>query len=206
MVQIEQLMPDWVNPLSRNFSGKTPQYMRHIYDAFAGSEPDSDVTQVLLPLAKNTHLPPVAALAGRTLAMTGSLRDVADLLSLNEASPEELRLATIDATRRWLTLHPDKTHGQPLKTELDRNFLPDTAAKIYRLLWGYRKSDLMEGGQALQLVDHLMDDNITVRTLAFTILEDMTGKHHNYRPLDTESQRKNAAARWREEALNGTLF
>ena len=92
------------------------------------------------------------------------------------------------------------------KKELERNFLPETAANVYRLLWGYRKSDLMEGAQAIQLVDHLLDDNITVRTLTFLILQEMTGKHHNYRPLDTESQRKNAQTRWRDDALGGNLF
>ena len=93
-----------------------------------------------------------------------------------------------------------------MKRELERNFLPETAAKVYRLLWGYRKSDLMDNAQSLQLVDHLMDENITVRTLAFTILEENTGKHHNYRPLDTETQRRSAQGRWREDILGGNLF
>jgi hypothetical protein len=207
VVESDQVIPEWLNPLNRTFNSKTSQFMRQIYDAFVSSDVESDVTQVLLPLAKNNNtLPPVAVMAAKTLAMTGCVRDVADLLSLNEASPEELRLATIDATRRWLTLHPDKKQGQVLKRELERNFLPETAAKVYRLLWGYRKSDLMDNAQSLQLVDYLMDDNITVRTLAFTLLEELTGKHHNYRPLDTESQRRNAANRWREDVIAGTLF
>jgi hypothetical protein len=51
-----------------------------------------------------------------------------------------------------------------------------------------------------------MDDNITVRTLAYLQLHELTGQTNNYRPLDTESQRKTAVARWRQDVSDGKLF
>ncbi len=207
VVQVDQVLPDWLNPLERNFSSQSVRYMRQIYAAFQDADVESDVTTVLLPLAKSDSTPPaVAVAAARTLAMTGCLRDVADLLSLNEASPEEIRMATIEGCRRWLTLHPDAEHGRLLREELGRNFRKETASRVYRLLWGYRKSDLTDTATALDVVDQLMDDNITVRTLAFLHLQELTGKTNNYRPLDTENQRRTAVNRWRNDVLEGQLF
>jgi len=209
VVEVDQLLPGWLDPAGRTFKSLNAHYMRQFYTAFEEADIESDVTTVLLPLAKDDKTPPpVAEMAGRSLAMTGCLRDVADLLSLSEASPEEIRLATIDGIRRWLTLHPGKEHGQKLREELGRNFHKATADAVYRLLWGYRKSDLKEDpAEALKLVDQLNDDNITVRTLAFMNLREHAGqKTNNYRPLDSESQRRAAIGRWREDVMKGDLF
>ena len=207
MVEMDQFMPEWLNPLNRGYTSQTSRYMRQIHSAFQEADGKTDVTTVLLPLAKSDNTPPaVAVMAAKSLAMIGSLRDVADLLSLNEASPEEIRMATIEGIRRWLTLHPDPAYGQLLRNELGRNFRKDTAAQVYRLLWGYRKSELKDTAAALSLVDLLMDDSITVRTLAFVHLQELTGKTNNYRPLDSESQRKTAVNRWRNDVLEGKLF
>jgi hypothetical protein len=206
-VLADQTMPDWMNPLARTFTSLAAKNMRQVHSAFLEADLESDMTTVLLPLAKGDKTPPaVAEMAAKTLAMTGCVRDVADLLSLNEATPEELRKATIEGTRRWLTLNPDKSSGQQLRDELGRNFQKETAANIYRLLWGYRESDLKDTPEAQRLVEQLMDDNITVRTLAYLQLHELTGQTNNYRPLDTESQRKTAVARWRQDVSDGKLF
>ncbi len=207
MVMIEQIMPDWLNPMSRSFTSLMKKYMGDIYEAFQEADAESDVTTVLLPLAKDDKTPPmVAVMAAKTLAMTGCLRDVADLLSRSESTPEDIRLATIESTRRWLALHPDKRDGQRFRDALGQHFTKEDATKIYRLLWGYRKSDLKVNTEAVKLVDYLMEDNITVRTLAFLQLKELTGQTNNYRPLDSATQRSPSVKRWRDDARSGKLF
>ncbi len=207
VVEADVILPEWLNPAGRDFLKLHAQYVRQLYAAFADADVESDVTMVLLPLAKDERTPPpVAVMAAKTLAMTGCLRDVAELMSLSAATPMELREATIDGVRHWLTLHPDKKDGERLRNQLRRNFQQDTADVIYRLLWGYRKSDLQDRNAALALVDWLDDDNITVRTLAFKILTGLTGRTNSYRPLDTASQRRVSIQRWRNDVNEGKLF
>lgn len=210
-VQTVETLPVWLNPDGRTFKNLSAHYLRQLHAAFEEAPYETDISLVLRPLVRDDGTPPtVAVMAAKTLAMTGYLQDVADLLAMHESKPEEIREATIEGVRHWLTLHPTKEDGQRLREALGTNFNQQneqTADDIYRLLWGYRKSDLKEEATAIQLVNWLDHKNIVVRTLAFMHLVDHTnGQTHKYRPLQSAVDRQESIERWREDVQNGGLF
>ncbi len=76
----------------------------------------------------------------------------------------------------------------------------ESAAELYRMLWGYSREDLIAGGQARKLVEYLDDDKLDFRVLSFGNLREITGLGMNYRPEDNRLQRKQSVERWEKKA------
>ncbi|MCA9070649.1 MAG: hypothetical protein KDA84_17080, partial [Planctomycetaceae bacterium] len=210
-VQTVETLPAWLNPEGRVFKNLSAHYLRQFHSAFESAPLGADISETLRALVRRNDTPPaVAVMEAKTLAMLGYLQDVADLLAMHESKPEEIRKATIEGARRWLTLHPTKVEGQPLRAALVTNFNQEneqTADDVYRLLWGYRKSDLQDEATAIQLVNWLDHKDIIVRTLAFMhLVENSGGQTHKYRPLQDSANRQESIERWRENVKNGGLF
>lgn len=210
-VQTVETLPDWLNPEGRQFKNLSAHYLRQLHSVFEDADHEAKISDVLRPLVRDDGTAPmVAAKAAKTLAMTGYLQDAADLLAMNASRRGEIREATVEGIRRWLTLHPTKADGELLRKALGTNFNQQneqTADDIYRLLWGYRKNDLREEATAIQLVNWLDHKNTIVRTLAFMhLVEHSNGETHNYEPLQDATNRQRAITRWREDVQNGGLF
>ncbi len=80
----------------------------------------------------------------------------------------------------------------------------DAAAELYRMLWGYSREDLI-GGEAGKLVEYLNHDDLDFRVLSFGNLQNITDLGLNYRPQDSQLQRKQSYERWKKKAEKGEI-
>jgi len=76
--------------------------------------------------------------------------------------------------------------------------------QLYRMLLGYTK-DQLTGGEAEVLVNALDNENLDHRVLAFSALEDITGKSYYYRPDTTATARAQWVRRWKQDQASGAI-
>jgi hypothetical protein len=82
----------------------------------------------------------------------------------------------------------------------------DAGKDLYRMFWGYTKSQLQQDGEAAKLVGYLDHDNLDFRVLAFSNLYGLTGAHHNYRPEAPDQTRKQPTRQWQEALRTGQII
>jgi hypothetical protein len=87
--------------------------------------------------------------------------------------------------------------GKLLKVELGRWFEQSEVETVYRLLWGFDKSDGAGAETSGQLVDWLSSDHVAVREMAFYHVSRIAGRKYEYRPDSAAGRRNAAVARWR---------
>ena len=81
----------------------------------------------------------------------------------------------------------------------------DAGKDLYRMFWGYTKSQLQQEGEAAKLVGYLDHDNLDFRVLAFQNLYGLTGAHHNYQPAAPDQTRKQPTRQWQEALRTGQI-
>jgi hypothetical protein len=74
---------------------------------------------------------------------------------------------------------------------------PQTAADMYRMLWGYSDKDLASGEDE-KLVEFLENENLPLRVLSIWNLRDITGAGLYYRPEATAAKRQQPVTNWRQ--------
>ncbi len=81
----------------------------------------------------------------------------------------------------------------------------DEAGKdLYRMFLGYTK-DQLRAGEAARLVEYLDHDNLDFRVLAFTNLQQITGKSFLYQPDATAAAREQPFKRWQDALRTGAI-
>lgn len=76
---------------------------------------------------------------------------------------------------------------------------------LFRLLWGYSKSQLENGGLE-ELIDYLNHESLDFRVLAFNNLHRATGKRLLYSPQEQQPQQRERYIReWRKRLMEGDL-
>ena len=149
--------------------------------------------------AIKSQLSAISQLAVGCLALTGHVEPLVQTLAESEFS--ESRQAAFDGLRLWLVGGPDRS--RKLKFELAKWFEQSQVDSVFRLLWGFDKSDGSGRETSRQLVDWLAVDHVAIREMAFYHVERMTGRKYEYRPNAPAGRRKAAVARWRAHLERG---
>ncbi len=182
--------PAWMLPPSSGMAVVARQTARQFEEAF---QLDLSISETIPALVDN-RLPRLSELATQVLALTDQYPALIRALS----SPhEESRQAAILGLGTWLRADP--ANAPLLEAEVDRNFPPQTAAAVLRLLYGYTPEDARNPEISNQLVDWLADSNLTVRELAFQQIRKLTGGTltYMYHPDRPESQRAVSVRQWK---------
>ncbi len=78
------------------------------------------------------------------------------------------------------------------------------APELFRMLWGYTRSQLSDG-EAARLVEYLNHDSLDFRVLAFNNLREITGKGLNYQPQYPAAKRVKEYRSWKERLKEGKV-
>ena len=87
--------------------------------------------------------------------------------------------------------------------ELGKWFEQSQVDPVFRLLWGFDKSDGSGPETSRQLVDWLAVDHVAIREMAFYHVSRMTGRKYEYRPNAPTGRRMAAVTRWRAHLERG---
>lgn len=185
------LLPQWLQPQSRELSAIVRRSVTQFQEAFIKNEP---VSASIAPLIRDPN-PRIAELAVKCLGLTHDVRYLVS--TLQQSAHEEARLAAIEAIRNWLPLAPE--HDEQLKSELENQFPGSNDLTIHRLLWGYGPADAANRFIALSLVDGLEHEHIAVRELAFYYIRRLSPRKFEYRPNASPIQRAAAVKRLRDQ-------
>lgn len=140
------------------------------------------------------RLPEVRNLVIRSCAHIGHYDPV-----IRALADEKYRSGWTTFTRELRdALDRDPARGDKIRMAFER-VNAEAAPRLYRMLWGYSNPQLLEEGEAKNLVIALDDDLLMVRVVAFWNLEDITGVRYNYRPEYSETRRRQHVGRWRRE-------
>ncbi len=153
--------------------------------------------------AVKSPLSGISELAVGCLAMTDQLGPLVQSLAESEYSGS--REAAFDGLRLWVAVVGAGAgagagagdRGKLLKKELGNWFERQEVESVYRLLWGFDKSDGSLKESSIQLVDWLSDDRVAIREMAFYHVSRITGRKYEYRPDAPVGRRKAAVSRWR---------
>jgi hypothetical protein len=196
------LYPSWLTPdarpLSANARRSATQFDREI-------QKDQPVSQSVPAIAGDPQ-PRIAELACKLLDLTGDYKPLVKALARSDHA--EVRQTAIVGLRNWLGTAAE--NDALMHEELQRNFQPDDAELVYRLLWGFGTQDARDPVVSQQLVGWLMHENIAVRELAIYHLVRLTGGRYryDYHAHLPQGPRKSAADRWQShlERNGGALL
>jgi hypothetical protein len=182
------LIPKWMTPepLTKN----AQNYSR----IFASKFSLDDAVELSIPDVAEDANPEIARLATECLGLIEAYGPLVDIL--HRSQHEEARKAAISGLRLWLPRDP--ANKDRLKAELDKQFPPEEAETVYRLLWGFNADDARDEKTSRQLVDWMGDPEIWIRELAFYHVSRLTEKRHDYRPNASLLQLKSTLKRWDE--------
>jgi hypothetical protein len=192
--------PSWLVEGERQMSKSTRRYATR----FAKDLDDDLPLHDSLPSLVTSTTPAMSELAVKCLACTEQYSELVQ--SLSRAKFEEARTAAISGIRQWLPKAEE--NRELLKAELKKNFSADEVTPIYRLLWGYSKTDGTNKATSQILVDWLKHDSVVIRHLAFMYVSEIAGQRHDYRAGNPANQRRVAVKSWEEhlDKHNGTLL
>ena len=91
-----------------------------------------------------------------------------------------------------------------VRLALEKEYGPQDAPDMYRMLWGYTQQDL-DNGEAATLVGLLDHERLAVRVVSFWNLKEITGKGFFYGPEHTAAKRRTPIARWRDQLKQGLI-
>ena len=81
----------------------------------------------------------------------------------------------------------------------------DDGVDLYRMLWGYTNENLLNNGQAEQLVEFLESEDLDLRVLSHWNLKNITGKGLAFQPNKSESKRRQSLKRWQVLLKKGEI-
>jgi len=184
-----KVLPGWLVPESQVTSAGQRTMSTRFEREFDLLQP----IRLSVVAAVKSSLSGISELAVGCLALTGQLEPLVQALAESEYAVS--RQAAFDGLRLWLVEAAGR--GKLLKLELGRWFERSEVETVYRLLWGFDKSDGAGEETSGQLVDWLSSDHVAIREMAFYHVSRITGRKYEYRP-DAPAGRRNAAvARWR---------
>ena len=189
------VLPGWLVPGSR----VTSAVQRTMSGRFAREFDLQQPIRLSVVAAIKSQLSTISKLAVGCLALTGHVEPLVQTLAESEFS--ESRQEAFDGLRLWLAGGPDRS--RKLKFELAKWFEQSQVDPVFRLLWGFDKSDGTGRETSRQLVDWLAVDHVAIREMAFYHVERMTGRKYEYRPDAPAGRRMAAVARWRAHVQRG---
>ncbi len=150
--------------------------------------------------AANHRRSEIRSLAGRCLALTGDFEPI--IRNFSDQDQRAVWPTYVESLQSALALGP--VAAKLLHETLVR-MRGDDGEKMYRVLWGFTKADLTEGGWATRLVAMLDNENLDIRVLAFLTLKSITGETRSYSPQSLAAPRQASIRRWAEAAKAGTI-
>ena len=164
-------------------------------------EPDRPAGIALRELADGHRQREVRWLAVRSLGYLGDFEAMVGVLDKEESKAvwpdyiEQLGRA-VDRSPRL---------AAAVQQALKKQYPPEDAELIYRMLWGYTPDQLAKG-DAKKLVDLLDSERLAIRVLAFWNLKEITGLGLFYRPEHSATQRQQSVSRWRDRLESGEII
>jgi len=189
------VLPGWLVPGSR----VTSAVQRTMSSRFSREFDLEQPIRLSVVTAVKSRLSGISALAVGCLALTAHVEPLVQALAESEFA--ESRQVAFDGLRLWLVGGPDRS--QRLKLELEKWFEQSQVDTVFRLLWGFDKSDGSGPETSRQLVDWLAVDHVAIREMAFYHVSRMTGRKYEYRPNAPTGRRLAAVARWRAHLERG---
>jgi len=184
-----QVLPGWLVPASQVSSAAQRTMSTRFEREFDLLQP----IRLSVVAAVKSPLSGISELAVDCLALTGQLEPMVQALAESEFAVT--RQAAFHGLRLWLVRAAGR--GKLLKVELGRWFEQSEVETVYRLLWGFDKSDGAGAETSGQLVDWLSSDHVAVREMAFYHVSRIAGRKYEYRPDSAAGRRNAAVARWR---------
>lgn len=108
----------------------------------------------------------------------------------------------IDQLREAIARGPETAAA--VRQSLEKQYGNESAALLYRMLWGYEDKDL-EDGEDARLVKFLDHEVPVFRVLAFEALKDITHQGLYYRPESTAAKRLPSVQQWRRQLQLGRI-
>ena len=189
------VLPGWLVPSSR----VTSAVQRTMSSRFAREFDPQQPIRLSVVAAIKSKLSEISKLAVGCLALTGHVEPLVQTLA--ESEFPESREAAFDGLRLWLVGGPDRS--RKLKFELAKWFEQSQVDPVFRLLWGFDKSDGSGPETSRQLVDWLAVDHVAIREMAFYHVKRIAGRKYEYRPNAPAGRRMAAVARWRAHLERG---
>lgn len=183
------VLPGWLVPGSRTSSAA----QRTMSTRFAREFDLQQPIRLSVVAAVKSPLPGISELAVGCLALTAHLEPLVQALAESEFG--ESRQAAFDGLRLWLVGASGR--GKELREELGRWFQQSEVDTVYRLLWGFNKSDGVARETSGQLVDWLSNDHVAIREMAFYHVSRITDRKYEYRPDVPAGRRSAAVGRWK---------
>ncbi|MCO6454165.1 MAG: hypothetical protein J5I93_02515, partial [Pirellulaceae bacterium] len=188
-------LPAWIDPRTSlsAMDRKTSETIEPLI------ETNRSVRLALMELCEHRQLD-VRSLAARCLAYLGDYGPLVDQLS------DERQKAYWD--KAFESLRAGIVRGPADAAQLRQALagkVPERAAILYRLLWGFHP-DQLQAGEAAKLVDYLEHPEMDVRVVAFQNLKWITGGVTLlYRPEAQVSDERSKLLRWRERLEAGEI-
>ncbi len=194
-------IPNWLGP--PQLTHKQREHCRLFAREFDEVQP----IDISLVGAVDHHDADIATLGVKCFALTENPQVLVKALSNSDF--EDARRAAADGLRDWLPLDP--ANAETLKNALSKAYHEENANAIYRLLWGFPKSDARLLEPSRQLVTWMGHEQAVIRELAFDQVQRLTDKQSTlqYHPTEgTDVKRNRAVERWREfvNRNNGLLL
>lgn len=181
-------VPHWVEP---NYKDNSYLARRQVA-AFVKELNDDQLISLTMPAITKEVKPNISELATKSLALTNRYQSLVKVL--DEVDHHESRIAAINGLRNWLPRDPQ--NGDLLKEALQKQYSPEMAEIIERLLWGFQSEDATDRFISGRLVEWLEHSHVAVRELAFNYINQLTGRDVDYSAIATPTQRRATARRW----------
>jgi hypothetical protein len=182
-------IPKWMTPepLTKN----AQNYSR----IFASKFSLDDAVELSIPDVAEDANPEIARLATECLGLIEAYGPMVNILHRSQHA--EARKSAITGLRLWLGRDP--ANKDRLKAELDKQFPPEEAETVYRLLWGFDTDDARNLATSMQLIDWMGDPDVWIRELAFYHVSRLTDKRHDYHSQASSLQLRSSLKRWKEQ-------
>jgi len=186
VVPIEKI-PEWItadtsNPLDRRAAPELEQKI----------QPDRLARIGLMELLEH-RLAEVRALSTRCLGYLGEYHQIAALL--NKSEERAAWFDSLELLSEAVVRSPESAAA--VRAALEKQYGPQNAALLYRMLLGYSEPGL-KSGEAAALVDLLEHNDLVFRVMSFWNLQKITGKGFYYQPEAPKTKRDPAVKRWRD--------
>lgn len=144
----------------------------------------------------------VRHLAVRGLAVLGEVDPLVAALNQNDPAQKTAWLEQVPQLREAIAHGPNMAAAVRKSFEKQRG---ESAAALYRMLWGYTSADLKAGAD-VKLVDALDHSDMDFRALAIWNLTNLTGQTTlSYSPHLTGDARRMAVQKWRQRQASGQI-
>lgn len=181
-------VPHWVEP---NYKDNSYLARRQIA-AFSKELNDDQLVSLTMPAITKDLKPNISDLATKSLALTNRYQELVKVL--DEVDHHESRIAAFTGLRNWLLRDPE--NGKLLTEALQKQYSPQMAETMERLLWGFQKADAQDRFISGRLVEWLEHPHVAVRELAFNYIHQLTNRPVDYSDIATPTQRRSTARRW----------